>query len=67
MASSEFGSEKCRMRPSTIVALPENTGSYSGPSTAAVRRGAARAADVAEEALQDPEVGLARGAERDAF
>ena len=35
MASSEFGSEKWRMRPSAIVALPENTGSYSGPSTAA--------------------------------
>ena len=35
MASSELGSEKWRMRPSAIVALPENTGSYSGPSTAA--------------------------------
>ncbi len=36
IASSEFGSEKWRMRPSVIVALPENSGCASGPSTAAV-------------------------------
>ena len=36
IASSECGSEKWRMRPSVIVALPENTGWRSGPSIVAV-------------------------------
>ena len=35
IASSECGSEKCRMRPPVIDALPENTGLSSGPWTSA--------------------------------
>ncbi len=60
IASSELGSEKWRMRPSVIVALPENTGSYSGPFDRGDQLGAARSAHVAEEALEDAEVRVAR-------
>ena len=44
-----------------MVAVPENCGSRSGPSIAADELGPARAAHIAEEALQDAEVGVARG------
>ena len=47
------------MRPSAIVALPENTGWRSGPSIAAVSSRPPGAAHVAGEALQDAEVGVA--------
>ena len=47
------------MRPSVIVALPENCGCASGPSIDGGQLGAPGAAHVAEEALQDAEVGVA--------
>ena len=65
MPSSAFGSDKWRTRPLVIVARPENTGSSSGPSTAARELGAARSAHVAEESLQDAEVRVARRLQRD--
>ena len=59
IASSAFGSEKWRMRPSVIVALP---GEQRLAQRTVDRRGqlrAARAAHVAEESLQDAEIGVA--------
>ena len=67
IASSAFGSEKWRMRPSVIVALPENSGCAQRAVDRRGQLGAARAADVAEEALQDAEVRVARRLQRDAL
>ena len=53
------------MRPSAMRALPENCGFASGPLTCAEQRRRAAAAQVAEEPLQDAEVRLARGLDRD--
>ena len=65
IASSELGSEKCRMRPSVMVALPENTRLAQRAVDRRGQLGAAGAAHVAEEALQDAEVGVAGGLQRD--
>ena len=65
--SSAFGREKWRMRPSVIVALPENTGCPIGPFTAARQIRAARSAHVLEEPLEDGEVCVARHLQPDAI
>ena len=64
IASSECGSAKCRIRPPAIDALPANTGLSSGPAHVGREIGLTRAADVAEEALQDAEVRVARRVQR---
>ena len=65
--SSALGSEKWRMRPSLMVALPENTGCRSGPSTAAVSSARPDPRTSRKNALEDAEVRVARHLQPDAL
>ena len=67
MFSSAFGRSKCRMRPFCTVIVPVTSGASQAALERRLQRGAARAAHVGEEALQDAEVGVAAHPHGDAL